>query len=198
MPHDAPSAVIIAAGEGRRAGGYKPLWNLGGVVVIDRVIAAAASVCDEIRVVGGSSFEDLERHIGPAHPGVILVNNADWKEGGMFSSIRCGLEGLDGPAFVHPADIPGVSGEVYRALSSAMIEETAEVYRPSQGGRPGHPVLLSRSAVGSVMAATADSTLRDVLATLGRVDVPVDDELIHFDVDTGEDFDRLALLLSRR
>ena len=100
-------AVILAAGEGRRAGGYKPLWALGDATVIDRVVEAAGAVAARVRVVGGACYGELASHMTDRWPGVELVENRGWKEGGMFSSVRLGLAGIDSPVFVHPCDIPG-------------------------------------------------------------------------------------------
>ena len=88
------AAIILAAGAGRRAGGFKPLWPLGDGAVIDAVIRAAQAVCGRIRVVGGAEYDRLERHLTQHHPGVELVRNRDWDRGGMFSSVRIGVRGL--------------------------------------------------------------------------------------------------------
>ena len=195
--HRRPTAVIIAAGEGRRAGGYKPLWDLHGTKVIDHVVDAAATVCERVRVVGGAHFDELEEHMRACHPRIELVRNTDWKSGGMFSSVRMGLEGLDRPAFIHPADIPGVGPGVYEVLAGAR-DPDHEVFRPRFEDRPGHPILLSEVAVEAALGAPADTTLRHVLSGLRRKDVPVDDPMIHFDFDTPEDFERLVAILEGR
>ena len=79
------AAIIPAAGQGRRAGGYKPLWKLGSGAVVDMIIEAAAVVCTEIRLVGGACFEELSRHVRDRHPDIILMENRRWADGGMFS-----------------------------------------------------------------------------------------------------------------
>lgn len=191
------AAVIIAAGEGRRAGGYKPLWDLHGRKVIDRVIDAASGICDEIRIVGGAYFDLLEGHLRESRRDITLLQNRDWKEGGMFSSVRLGLAGLTCTTFVHPADIPGVGPGVYEVLAGAR-DPDHEVFRPRFEDRPGHPILLSEVAVEAALGAPADTTLRHVLSGLRRKDVPVDDPMIHFDFDTPEDFERLVAILERR
>ena len=184
--------VILAAGQGLRAGGYKPLWKLGEGAVIDRVIEAASSVSDEIRVVGGAFFEKLKVHMKSNHPGVTLLENRSWKEG-MFTSVQVGMEGLDCPVFVHPADIPGPGMKVYSALRRALEHDAQDidVIRPAFNDRPGHPILLNINAVRRAQRAPASTTLRDVLRPLRRLDLPVDDELILQDFDTLEDFQKL-------
>ena len=102
------AAVVLAAGEGRRAGGYNPLFSFGkDFRFVDRIIWAARSVCEEIRVVGGACFDELKEHVDAHHAGVHLIQNTNWKHGGMFSSVQKGLRGVVCPCFIHPADIPG-------------------------------------------------------------------------------------------
>jgi molybdenum cofactor cytidylyltransferase len=188
------TGVILAAGEGRRAGGYKPLMPLGAGVVVDRVIAAAKAVADEIRVVGGSNFEQLEEHVVARWPGVTLVRNTEW-ERGMFSSVQKGLAGVVNAAFVHPADIPGPGEGVYRALAEASALKPGTVLRPAYGGRSGHPVLLLPAAVRAVQEADPVSNLRKVLAPLPCFDVEVDDEFVLRDFDTIAEFANLRARL---
>ena len=183
--------VILAAGEGRRAGGYKPLFPLGQGVVIDRVISAGQAVCREIRVVGGSHYPDLERYLKQSYPHVQLIRNDRWKTGGMFSSVLLGLTGCVGPAFIHPADIPGPGPEIYQALSIKMRESNGDVVRPVYQGRGGHPILLSAEAVTAVRSSLPSSNLRAVLGERVKVDVEVSESSVLFDLDTNEDYLRL-------
>jgi CTP:molybdopterin cytidylyltransferase MocA len=187
--------VILAAGQGSRAGGYKPLWGLGDETVIDRVIKAAASVSRDIRVVGGSNFDELKAHVEANHPQVVLIENTIWKDG-MFSSVQAGVKGLELPTFIHPADIPGPGSRVYRELAEAFARNsTADVVRPTHAGRAGHPILLSVETVRKVQKAQPTSQLRYELKPLVRLDVPVDDELILRDFDTARDFESLKARL---
>jgi molybdenum cofactor cytidylyltransferase len=186
------TCIILAAGEGRRAGGYKPLMPLGAGAVVDRVIAAAAKIAD-VRVVGGHGFERLESHLKRCWPAVTVVHNKLW-ERGMFSSVQTGLAGVSGAAFIHPADVPGPGSEIYAALAEAYERDPRDVVRPTFGGRRGHPVLLSSTAVRAVQEAGPEATLREVLAPLECAEVPVEDDLVLFDFDTLEE---LAALRAR-
>jgi molybdenum cofactor cytidylyltransferase len=185
------TAVVLAAGAGRRAGGYKPLMALGEGLVVDRVLAAASAVASEIRVVGGAELDRLEAHLARRWPTVELVRNAAWDEGGMFSSIRLGLRGVSGPAFVHPADVPGPGVDVYRALASAFAADPSDVLRPVFGGRRGHPVLLSPAAVRAALEAAPKATLREALAPLPSRDVDAPDDLVLTDFDTLDELEAL-------
>lgn len=190
------TAIIPAAGEGRRAGGYKPLRRIGSCAVIDLIIEAASSVCGEVRVVGGACFDELSRYVKEKHPDVALLNNVGWAEGGMFSSIRIGARDLGGPAFVHPADMPGAGAAVYRRLAAEYANSESEVVRPVCRGRGGHPVLLGPSAVRAVLSAPPDSNLRLVIANLKQREILWDDDLPCIDFDTPKQYEELAARLS--
>lgn len=187
------TAVILAAGQGSRAGGYKPLCPLGDGVVIERIIDAASSVCASIRVVGGAYYEHLHQHLSLTRPEVVLIENPSWQDGGMFSSVRIGLAGVETPVFIHPADIPCVSSEVYQTLAAAYFHQTdnAEVFRPFYQGHSGHPILLSRDTVTAVCNASPQTNLRQVLASQKLSDITVDDEFIHYDFDTLREYEAL-------
>jgi len=190
------ACIIPAAGQGRRAGTYKPLLDLGGQLVIDRVISSARSACSSIVVVGGFDFERLRVHVQKHHSDVKLVHNAEWEKG-MFTSIRAGIDGLNGPLFIHPADIPGPSAAVYQELAGAFVSGAQDVFRPVFNDRPGHPVLVAASAVEAVRNSGTDAILRDVLRPLEKMPVPVDEEMILMDFDTMEEFEDLKKLIGQ-
>lgn len=187
------AAVILAAGESRRAGGYKPLWPLDGAVVIDRVIEAASSVCSRIRVVGGYTFARLKAHLEKLeNKKVELVYNDKW-ERGMFSSVQIGLAGVDTPAFIHPADIFGVSVGVYAKLVAEVEDlHSIQIFRPQFGRRAGHPILIMPSVVTAVCEASDKADLREILRSFADMrDVQVDDEFVLEDFDTAVEFEKL-------
>ncbi|MDJ0766675.1 MAG: NTP transferase domain-containing protein [Myxococcota bacterium] len=191
------SAVILAGGKGARAGGYKPLWPLGGQVVIDWVVQSALTVCSNIRIVGGFYFESLQDHVEATHGHVMLLRN-ETPDRGMFSSVCVGLANLDGPVFIHPADIPGADGGVYRVMAAefeqhakAAAHSQVQVIRPLFNGRPGHPILLAPSAIQVVQQADPTTTLRDVLVSLHKVDVPVKNRWILKDMNTKAQYEHL-------
>lgn len=183
------SGVILAAGEGRRAGGNKLLWPLGDGTVIDTAIEAQATICEKIRVVTGAYYEELKEHISSRHPEVEVVLNERWKSGGMFSSVQLGLLGVSTAAFVQLGDIPGATPDVYRALkSSYMNDQSVDYVKPMFENRGGHPILLSKETVRVVIKADPESNMRAVLANLARTLVPVDEPLIVRDIDTEKQY----------
>ena len=176
---------------GRRAHGYKPLFRLNNTTVVEHVMHEALSVCSQVRIVGGSHFDQLSNHLQIIDARIKLINNKDWLKGGMFSSVQAGLNACTGPALIHPVDIPGSGSEIYHKLVQVFAGERYGVYRPIYNGQAGHPVLISAATVRLVQQASPDKTLRKVLSPLQKRDVEVDDELILLDFNTLEEFETL-------
>jgi CTP:molybdopterin cytidylyltransferase MocA len=95
----------------------------------------------------------------------------------MLASLRWGLRHLVSDAawshvVVLPVDHPLVSASSVRALVAAAAAAAVPTHR----GHRGHPVCLSREpATALANDRLAAATLRDVLAAIHPVEVPVDD-----------------------
>jgi len=185
-------AVILAAGAGRRMGACKPLLEIDGRTLIERLVETfrAAGVAEPRVVVAPGADELIRRLAGLRVPAVV---NPDPSRG-MFSSVRTGVAALPADLdgfFVHPADIPFVRSETLRRLIAALTPGVA-VAHPRVAGRRGHPPLLA-AEWRPVLLRGADPPdgLRGVLAAapVGRVaEVPCDDEGARFDLDTPVDW----------
>jgi CTP:molybdopterin cytidylyltransferase MocA len=131
---------------------------------------------------------------------VICIHNPDFATGEILSSVKVGLRALAdglglrrhkpvGAAFIQPADMPCVPGEVIGKLAAA--HEAGWNVAPQYKGRRGHPVLLDRK-YWAAMLALADGMPRDVIqAARERLRlVDVEDEGVLVDVDTREAYER--------
>lgn len=188
MPY---GAVILAAGISSRMGEFKPLLPLGGESVIQNVVRVLqAADVRRIAVVTGYRSEVLKEHL--AHTGVMFVHNERYAQTKMFDSVRLGLSALreDCEAIlVTPADVPLVQPETVRAL----LAQPGECVRPLYHGRPGHPLLLARSAVPALLACSGEDGLRGAIQEAGLTirDVEVEDEGTVLDMDTPRDYEAL-------
>lgn len=186
------TAIILAAGEGRRAHGFKPLFPLKeNVTVVEYVIKTALTVCSEVRIVGGAQFKRLSQYLNERNPGIRLIHNRKWRRGGMFSSVLMGIVDVEGAAFVHPVDVVGAGADVYLSLSDAFSGDRYAVYRPTYSGRSGHPILLAGKTVEWIRKTPQHHSLREVLKPLEKRDVEVENELILQDFNTAEEFETL-------
>lgn len=166
------AAVVLAAGGASRFGGPKQELLLPWV--LDRL---AQSPIDEVVVVQGAyPLEASDVRVVPC---------ADWEQG-PGASLRCGLAAL-GPgveaAVVCLADGPNLSPQAVRRVLTAWRAGAGNVVAASYAGARGHPLVLGRSAWGSV----PDEGMRVLPAVL----VPCDDLGPPGDVDVADDLSRL-------
>jgi molybdenum cofactor cytidylyltransferase len=179
--------VILAAGMSSRAGTFKPALLIGGKPMIARCIEGMSSVCRRIIVVGGYEIEQL-RALVKGFERVECIENLSYSKG-MFTSVKTGLAMVrEERCFLLPADIPLVPPGVYRRLLSL----DAEVVRPAFQGRNGHPICLSKAIIPTILREPDDSSLRDVIRTIGYRAVEVDTDEILIDVDTPHDYEAIC------
>jgi molybdenum cofactor cytidylyltransferase len=195
------SAIILAAGEGRRMGRTKPLLPLGEETVIAHLAGSfrAAGVEDIMVVIGHCS-----RDIIPA----LQINNLDWVKNdqykqGMLSSVKTGIQALARGVeafFIMPADIPLVRPLTLKALKDTHAFHTAKIIYPAYQGRRGHPPLISARFKAEILKYRGSGGLRRCLSAWERdsLDVAVADQGTLMDMDTPEDYtailDRLGFL----
>jgi CTP:molybdopterin cytidylyltransferase MocA len=166
------AGLILAGGEGRRFGEPKAFARLpDGRTFIE--------ACREAMAAAGArpvAATLPPRHAGHELPGLRQIplpgTGLD-----MLGSLRWGLRHLISDAswlavVVLPVDHPLVGPAAIREL--AAVEAAAVV--PSYQGKHGHPIVLARELAGRMARdEIAGETLRDILRSVGAVDVVVDD-----------------------
>jgi CTP:molybdopterin cytidylyltransferase MocA len=158
------AAVVLAAGAASRFGAPKQALLLPEVLRRVR-----ASSVDEIVVVAGAY---------PLETDALLVDCPDW-ERGPGASLRCGLAALGrevDAAVVVLADGPDLAPQAIDRVVAAWRGGAGEVVAASYDGDRGHPVVLGRSAWGTIPdegARALDPVLVpcDDLGTPGDVDL---------------------------
>jgi 2-C-methyl-D-erythritol 4-phosphate cytidylyltransferase/2-C-methyl-D-erythritol 2,4-cyclodiphosphate synthase len=151
------SAVVVAAGSGRRAGGAKQWRPLGGVPVVRRSVLALLEAGAEPVVVciPADAHDEAERALSGLTGWTAVTGGAD-----RAASVRAGLAALaDQPAerrvLVHDAARP--------LLDRAIIESLLDVLASADGAAPVLPVAdsLRRDAEGFIgETVPRDSLLR--------------------------------------
>ncbi|MFH1086621.1 MAG: NTP transferase domain-containing protein [Chloroflexota bacterium] len=183
--------VILAAGYSSRAGAFKLALPLGGRAVIQRAVEGMAPFVRRILVVTGHHAERVAALVAD-HPQVTLVHNEGYAAG-MLSSIQAGAAQVSAPRFfLLPGDHPLIAPDVCRRL----LAVAALVVQPTYGGHGGHPILLASALIPEILALPADATLRDLLRRTPSVRVEVEDDGILLDLDTSDDYARLAQRLA--
>jgi CTP:molybdopterin cytidylyltransferase MocA len=186
--------LLLAAGEGRRAGGPKALrrdeagvpWVVRGAQVL------LDGGCDHVLVVLGAAALDVEPLLRDRDD-VTTAWCPEWSEG-MGASLRTGLRwSLDvagdedgqqvDAALVHLVDLPDVGADVV-ARVIARATGPGALARAAYGGRPGHPVLLGAAHWAAVLeSATGDLGAREFLRGQAVEAVECSDLATGLDVD---------------
>jgi molybdenum cofactor cytidylyltransferase len=218
-PDPPVSAIVLAAGEGRRMVSRQAenrlaessklaLW-LGGKSILRHVVEAAlASSVNEVVVVLGHRAAQLEQEL-PCDPRVRAIYNPDYATG-QSSSLKAGINAITSPPEAQPrrgsgaptsqaqaaifllGDQPLISTQAIEALVSAFRRRRSALVRPSYRGTPGHPVLFSRTLFLELLQVTGDQGGRELLA---RHQAEVETIEINLespiDIDTQKDYSQL-------
>jgi len=193
------TAIVLAAGSGRRFGGAKLTapWR-GGKLLDGALEAAFAAPVWRVTVVTGAdpAVEDAarlwagERQLSGR---LTLVHAEDHPEG-MGASLRAGIAALAEDCegvFVFLGDMPVIPASVAPRLARAL-GSGALAAAPTFNGRRGHPVLFGAALFPALARARGDAGARAVLADLGPrlALVDVADPGVLTDVDTPDDLPR--------
>jgi putative nucleotidyltransferase with HDIG domain len=193
------AALILAAGYSSRMGRFKPLLSLGGKSAIEWAIAGFQDAgIPRISVVTGHEADAIESMLRGT--GIGVVHNPSYDKG-MYSSVQAGLASLSAgvqACFLLPVDIPLVRASTIDALASRYESKPAAVIYPNFHGQRGHPPLIARDLFADVLSGNGDGGLRAFLQRHSADEVAVADEGILLDMDTPEDYARLAELAGRR
>ncbi|MCI0371489.1 MAG: nucleotidyltransferase family protein [candidate division NC10 bacterium] len=190
------SGILLAGGASTRMRRPKALLEYRGGPFL-RAVAATL-------LMGG--VEELVAVLNPAVPGLPEVLPADprvrWvaappASAGQLASLRTGLHALS-PAseasLVALVDQPAIRPETVAALVQTFRETGAPIVLPVHQGRRGHPICFARALYPELLEAPEQEGARAVIRRhrgLSR-EVVVEDPSIHQDVDSPEDFARLA------
>jgi molybdenum cofactor cytidylyltransferase len=188
------AAVVLAAGSSSRLGSPKALLEFGASVALEILLATLGEV-GLVRgvLVLGNDAERVRSRVDPAP--LSVARNPDPARG-RLGSLQCGLSAVpsDSDVLLWPVDRPFASAATVGALLDARARSRTEVgvIAPRAAGRRGHPVLLGAATLRAVEAAAPDANLREVLRDSGasRVDVDVEDDGIHLNLDTLDDYER--------
>lgn len=185
------TAIVLAAGRGRRLGGRKleRPWR-GYPTVLEATLACYRGLVDDLIVVLGHESDRLEPVA--ARAGARGVVNEQYDQG-MLSSVWCGLRAVGEVEFawLTPGDIPGVRRETIAALRAGWRAGDGLVI-PTCDGRRGHPLMLAADLFGEVFQLAPEVGLRQLREQVPeRVRlVEVGDPGILHDLDTPADLER--------
>jgi molybdenum cofactor cytidylyltransferase len=199
------SALVLAAGQGRRAWPHDKLLTLdraGEPMVARSVRIALRSRADRVLVALGHRAAAIEAALRPlgTDPKLRLLQVPDHKDG-MAHSLRHGIQAAErlgcAAAIVCLADMPLVAPATIDRLIRAWAQSTIRPHAvlPVWRGERGHPVLWDRERFAALLALDGDRGARAVLQAPGtrRLEIDAGDPGVVADFDTP---DRLHLFTS--
>jgi molybdenum cofactor cytidylyltransferase len=195
----APSfaGLILAAGESSRMGRDKALLPWHGRTFLEAHINALQQHTDFVLVVAGKNCCSLEPVVD-AQAAFLTVN--PHPERGQFSSLQAGLQevlnrGRDA-AIVTPVDRPPAQSETILSLRQAFVHAPPSIWAvvPEYAGAHGHPIVIGREMITAFLSAAPESNAREVEhQNQSHIKyVTVGDRFTVVNVDTPEDYDRIA------
>jgi len=185
------AAILLAAGQSKRMGAFKPLLPFGEQTVIENCIDyLRRGGAETIVVVVGHRAEAIKEAL-QRYP-VRFALNPD-PESEMGESIACGVREipLDCQAtLIAPADYPAIPAKVIAALISSWTTRSAKLLAPKYEGGGGHPVLVDLCFREQLLHLDPQRGLRGLFDEHREqvLRVPVDSPLIARDIDTWEDY----------
>jgi CTP:molybdopterin cytidylyltransferase MocA len=180
------AGLVLAAGGGSRFGDSpKLLAYLGGRPLLEWAVRAQCAVPGLSRVVVVLGAHAAQVAEGVSFGRAEAVVCPEWASG-QAASLRHGLAALPdvSKVIVTLGDAPLVTS----AVIARFVGEPPRT-RATYGGRPGHPVVLGREQITSLMSLTGDRGARDLLRG-GRV-MEVGHLCSGRDVDTTDDLEEI-------
>jgi molybdenum cofactor cytidylyltransferase len=184
------AAILLAAGQSKRMGAFKPLLPFGDKTVIESCLdyIQQGGVETIVVVVGHRADEVREKLTGRS---VIFALNSD-PASEMGASIAAGVHALPEickATLIALVDHPAVPPTVVSTLIKNW-QQGSRLIVPTWNGRGGHPVLVDLSFKPELLNLDATGGLRAFFdahqTAVARV--PVDSPFIARDMDTWDDY----------
>ncbi len=187
------AGIILAAGKSTRYGSPKQLLDWKGKSFV-RCVAETAllSGLEPVVVVTGSFHAEIESSLKGLP--VTIVNNHEFEQG-QSTSVKAGIGALPeriGSAVFLLADQPQIPVEVVRALVEAHARGLSPIIAPLVlEERRANPVLFDKTVFSDLLQLTGDTGGRAVFDKHRVEYLPWHDDILLFDVDKPEDYERL-------
>ncbi|MFX0092875.1 MAG: NTP transferase domain-containing protein [Candidatus Hodarchaeota archaeon] len=151
-------ALILAAGQSKRFKSNKLAVRFKDKLLIERTLEPFFKLQYQIRsifVVTGAYSNELQPILN--HLQVKQIHNEFYASGGMSSSIKIGvkqisnnIENFNG-LFIHPGDIPFISGEDLILMINALENSQKKIIIPTHDKKRGHPLLVHSSLMDKLL-----------------------------------------------
>lgn len=188
------TAVILAAGQGKRMGQTKQLLPWGDTTVLGQTIHnVQQTAVHNCLIITGHEAKAVQT-IAKVE-GVETYHNSDYEAGEMLSSLQTAVRQLPEnitAVLVMLADQPMVEPETIDLLLDAFWQGHSDLIAPVFEGKRGNPVLIGRPFFAELLALPPGDAPRTLLqqhaASLHLVPVPTD--AILRDLDSLEQYEQ--------
>jgi molybdenum cofactor cytidylyltransferase len=191
------SALLLAAGMGKRMGGAKQLLSLGEQRMIEASLHnLLASRVDQIVIVLGFAADEIRPFV-QGKERVKVVINPRFREG-MSTSIHEGVQAVDSRAqgiLIALADQPFIPPVVIDQLIERFAAGEKSIVLPVYEGKRGHPVILDRKRYEpALLALQEDVGAREIVRNHPEdvLEVEVAFKGVLIDIDEPEDYQRVS------
>lgn len=187
------SALLLAAGAGRRFRGVKQLLKIDGEPMVRRTAKSILDAGLELTVVTGAYRRRVDRALHGLP--LIRLHHPGWAAG-MGSSLAAGVRTLSQRAdppqalILCLADQPAVGATELRRLLMAWRQHPDAIVLSDHGAARGPPALFPRCWFDALAALGGDHGARDLIRRCGDAVVTVAMPEAAFDIDTREDVSR--------
>ncbi|AEE90619.1 MobA-like protein protein-like protein [Tepidanaerobacter acetatoxydans Re1] len=156
--------IILAAGEGKRAGGGKLSRDIQGKPMLQCVVEMAVqSSLDDVLLVTG-----YERNLGEKiakRAGIRSYYNADYPLG-MSTSLKLGIskvpQGISAVVIIL-GDMPYIQRETLDSIIDLHKTTRSKIIIPVYNGKKGHPVLMACTYNDEIYNISGDRGAREII-----------------------------------
>lgn len=184
------SAIILAAGSGKRIGAPKLKLKIGENYFVNLIVSKlkSAGIEEIVCVIRKEDKEWFEENVSDIQ---FIENNNT--ESGMISSIYLGVSHRKNSSgiMVFPVDHPLIDSETIAKLIKSFKENCSSVVKPSFKGQSGHPIIIPNQLYKEVLKKRDNEHLNNIIidSKLRVIQVEVEDEGILKNINYKTDLD---------
>lgn len=177
-------AIVLAAGQSERLGEPKSLLNCGNKTLIKFIVERLESLNLKVIVVTNNNLKiPISKSLDSTKATLIVPEDVNHRTGNLISGLELCKDSER--VLVVPVDRPGWSLKTVKLLLT-MNETSCPEYR----GKGGHPLLICKNDLDSLLNSTRETPLNSIFETRK---IKVDDSNLHLNIDKQED----VILLKR-
>ncbi len=158
------SAIILAAGEGRRFGELKQIYKINNVPILQTIIDKVVPLFSEVILVLGYKSGEILLALNIPKSLKVVVN--PHYSLGMGTSLSYGVNSLS-PSISHFAiflsDMPHIEVKTVNVLVDNLREKEKEIIAPLYNGKRGFPVFFSYHFINDLKDLKGDRGARDLI-----------------------------------